>query len=198
MKRSDYLATCRKYPFYCGDCKQCGNQIMAKDAGMVKPNRKFCSKSCRTTFQNLNNNPIYHKGVVEKINNSKKNMDKKNYKWSKERRIKWAKKLEGSNSRFWKGGLTDENRKHRNSVQYQIWREAVFARDNWTCQECGARNGNGFTVKLNADHIKPWALYPELRFAIDNGRTLCLACHLQTDTFGHRALWNALERNDII
>lgn len=33
-------------------------------------------------------------------------------------------------------------------------------------------------VVLQADHIKPFA------FAIDNGRTLCVACHKTTDTFG--------------
>lgn len=56
-----------------------------------------------------------------------------------------------------------------------------FMRDDYTCQKCQVRGG-----KLNADHIKPWALYPELRYAIDNGRTPCLNCHRQTDTWGAR------------
>lgn len=56
--------------------------------------------------------------------------------------------------------------------EYKAWRNAVFARDNYTCQECGA---NG--VYLEVDHVKPWAEHPELRYVIDNGRTLCVACH---------------------
>lgn len=86
----------------------------------------------------------------------------------------------------WKGGITPINKKIRNSREYQLWRTAVFERDNYTCIWCGIKNGNGKTIILEADHIKPFALFPELRFAIDNGRTLCRDCHRTTDTYGLR------------
>lgn len=85
----------------------------------------------------------------------------------------------GSKSHFWKGGVTKESKLIRGSYEYKLWREAVFKRDNWTCVWCGIRG----SVALNADHIKPFAHYPELRFAIDNGRTLCVPCHKTTDTY---------------
>ena len=62
-------------------------------------------------------------------------------------------------------------------LEYRLWRESVFERDNWTCQLCFRRG-----CRLEADHIKPWAKFPELRIAIDNGRTLCYECHRK----GHR------------
>lgn len=83
-----------------------------------------------------------------------------------------------------KGGLTPLNKKIRNSSEYKLWRKAVFTRDNYTCLWCGARNGKGKSIEIHADHIKSFAHYPELRFAIDNGRTLCRPCHKTTDTFG--------------
>lgn len=72
----------------------------------------------------------------------------------------------------WKGGISAQNSLIRNSIEYKLWRSAVFERDNYTCIWCGKRGG-----VLNADHIKPFCLFPELRFAIDNGRTLCKKCH---------------------
>ncbi len=81
----------------------------------------------------------------------------------------------------WKGGITPINLKIRRSMEYRLWRTAVFERDNYTCVWCGERGG-----RLNADHIKPFALFPELRFAIDNGRTLCEDCHKTTDTYGRK------------
>ena len=84
----------------------------------------------------------------------------------------------------WKGGITPINDRIRKSTEYKLWRISVFTRDNFTCIWCGVRSGQGKTIVLNADHIKPFALFPELRFAIDNGRTLCIDCHRKTDTWG--------------
>jgi len=88
----------------------------------------------------------------------------------------------------WNGGITPFRVKVYTSKEYQYWRTSVFERDNYTCIWCGARSGNGKAVKLNADHIKPFCDYPELRFAIDNGRTLCWDCHKTTDTFAGRII----------
>jgi len=64
------------------------------------------------------------------------------------------------------------------------WRIAVFERDNYTCQLCGVRGG-----RLQADHIKPFKAFPELRHDLSNGRTLCVPCHKTTPTYGWSAYW---------
>ena len=60
----------------------------------------------------------------------------------------------------------------RNGRETVKWRKAVLMRDSYTCQECKAAN-----VLLCAHHIKPYILYPELRYAVTNGITLCYPCH---------------------
>lgn len=63
----------------------------------------------------------------------------------------------------------------RYSPEAERWRKAVFARDNFTCQTCNIRG-----TYLEADHIKPFAYFPELRLELSNGRTLCRKCHDKT------------------
>lgn len=98
----------------------------------------------------------------------------------KEVRLKLSEALRGNKSPQWKGGITSINEVIRKSVEYKIWREEVFTRDNFTCQICNTRGSN-----IHADHIKPFAYYPKLRFSVDNGRTLCVSCHRNTDTYGN-------------
>lgn len=96
----------------------------------------------------------------------------------------------GEKSHKWRGGLTGRTQLLRNSRHYKLWRTAVFERDDYTCQLCGERGG-----ALTADHIKPWALYPALRFDVLNGRTLCRKCHKNVDTTGYKT-WRKIREEE--
>lgn len=89
-------------------------------------------------------------------------------------------------------GATELNKLLRQTAEYRIWRKSVFERDAYKCQLCSVGG------KLNADHIKPFAVIlaennlktlddalncSEL-WNMENGRTLCIPCHKTTETFG--------------
>lgn len=121
------------------------------------------------------------KGRISPMKGRKHSEETKN---KMRQRVAWNKGLpgrpqpKGELSPQWKGGLTPIHMKIRNSKEYKLWRKSVFERDLYLCVWCGNNE------KVEADHIKPFALFPELRFAIDNGRTLCRKCHLTTNTYG--------------
>ena len=79
------------------------------------------------------------------------------------------------------GSKSNEREKWQGSKALKEWRQRVFQRDKYTCQICGSTE-----KRLQADHIKPWAYFPELRSDVKNGRTLCVDCHKQTPTFGSK------------
>ena len=119
----------------------------------------------------------------EKTENWYKAMHKtKGRKLSVEHRKKIGDAHRGDKNHWWKGGITGINKQIRGSLEYKLWREAVFKRDNWVCKWCLQKGG-----KLHPHHIKPFCDYPELRFAIDNGLTLCVSCHQKTDNYGGKA-----------
>lgn len=81
----------------------------------------------------------------------------------------------GAASNFWKGGVTSTNKRLRMESKHQDWRKAIFKRDNFSCQVCNVKG-----TYLEAHHIKSWSKYPELRYELDNGITLCRSCHNKT------------------
>ena len=76
--------------------------------------------------------------------------------FSKESRIKMSLAKKGKTGEKccnWKGGITPIMVKIRTSLQYVYWRQQVFIRDNFTCQDCGQKGGN-----LEAHHIKRFSI----------------------------------------
>ena len=108
----------------------------------------------------------------------------KHWKLTIETRKKLSKVKKGNKCYLWKGGISKNYKRHYFDLDYKLWREAVFERDNYTCQKCGLRGSEGY---LTAHHIKSWISYPELRYEINNGITLCEDCHKLTDNYKGRS-----------
>ena len=67
--------------------------------------------------------------------------------------------------------LTKKNKKKSNSVYshplYKKWRKRVFKRDGFKCILCGRND------YIEAHHIFPKSMFPELMLVLSNGVTLC-------------------------
>lgn len=78
------------------------------------------------------------------------------------------------NNPSWKGGITEQASLERKTKEWKDWRKQVFERDNYTCQSCGKRG-----CVIHPHHIKKRSVFPELKFDINNGVTLCNRCHIK-------------------
>jgi len=61
----------------------------------------------------------------------------------------------------------------RNNPEYKQWRLNVWLKDNFRCRI----NNKDCSGKIIAHHILSWSQFPELRYNINNGITLCHAHH---------------------
>lgn len=93
--------------------------------------------------------------------------------WNKDKTHKEDGRIpSGDKSGGWIDGRSSENEYQRKCKSMKDWRNQVFERDGYRCQICHEVSG-----KLNAHHIKSFAEYPDDRFNVDNGITLCKDCH---------------------
>jgi len=139
---------CKGSYFY---CPVCSFQFWRKPNQIKKGQNKYCSKKC---YQ------------YQQVGKPKSEIFKE-----------YCRSRVGDKSPTWKGGVTPLHLKIRTSTKYREWRNSVFIRDNYTCQSCGIRCGNGTNVHLHAHHIKSFANFPDQRFDLNNGMTLCKQCH---------------------
>ena len=150
-------------------CGSCGKEVYRypKVTRNNKTGQYFCSRTC------------FNFGFV----------------FSEELRAKIANSLIGRYvgplSPNWRGGISKGHREGYVSHRYSAWVLAVFRKDRFTCVFCGA-----YGSKIVADHIFPWCLFPELRYDITNGRTLCDSCHKRTPTYGSKV--KKLRREDFL
>jgi hypothetical protein len=90
----------------------------------------------------------------------------------------------------------------RSHYQYRIWRDSVFERDGYICQECGVKGGRlaghhkvAFSKLIRKAHIhnlEEGINCPSL-WDVDNGITLCVPCHRKTDNYGSEQAYMLVE-----
>ncbi len=143
------------------NCVTCNKKFYVRKS---RKNAKYCSLQC--AFKS--------KEYVRKLGLPKKGKSlSSDHKISISLALK-IKARRGKDHPFWKNGISDINKQIRTSLEYKMWREAVFKRDDYTCQMCSKKGG-----LLHPNHIKRFADYPYLRFDVKNGITLCEKCHVK-------------------
>lgn len=142
----------KKKDFICVNCNSSFKDFKTRD-------RKYCSQKCvkeigNGTFkQGLTAWNKGTKGVIKSTIKGKKipeRSGKNHFRWIEDRTK-----------------LKKDNR--RNDSSYREWRINVYKRDDFVCK-LENKDCNG---RIEAHHILGWKEYPELRYDIKNGITLC-------------------------
>ena len=156
------------------NCEQCGIEFKKPRCHIERVKHIFCSKPCANLFQTQ-----YPSKICIVCGNPFKvargNQDR--YVTCSDDSCRSQNKSKNRNPN-WRGGTYSQKRARNAAMstrRYKLWRLSVFERDKFTCQMCGQHGGD-----LCADHIKPWAYFPDFRYELSNGRTLCVPCHKTT------------------
>jgi len=166
-------------------CSGCGQIVYRRPSEIRETN--YCSKQCYDRNQRTGT-PLFCKvcGTEYYRPPSLIKWRGSNFCSRKCQGIFTGKKQTGCNNCWWKGGVSPLNHRIRSGGKFAAWRKLVFGRDNYTCQKCGERSCSGGAVFLHPHHIKSFTHYPDLRFEVANGITLCIICHRKE----HRASKN--------
>jgi endogenous inhibitor of DNA gyrase (YacG/DUF329 family) len=164
-------------------CHYCGKLFWRRNS-MIRCKNNYCSKRCVREAQ--------IKGIIRRKRTylTCKQCEKEFYGGSLLKKFcshrcyfKW---FRGKNASNWQGGISSEYDKFKQSKEWKKWRIAVFTRDNYTCQICRFRNGQGEHRDLHPHHLVSASKYPEFRLCIDNGLTVCVKCHGEIHSMNFR------------
>jgi 5-methylcytosine-specific restriction endonuclease McrA len=164
-------------------CK-CGNKIASLTALYGLGRCRKCFGKYLSKIKKGKKRPVWVKKILQKAMKG---------------RIPWNKgktcpQTSRSKNGSWKGGITKLNISIRNSNVYSLWRTKIFERDNYTCQNCGAKCKRGKPVILNAHHIYTFsnllndykiktlsqAFSCKQLWELSIAKTLCIRCHNKT------------------
>jgi len=164
-------------------CLICGKELTIKCKRDID-RKKFCSHSCRMKhYHQQHIYPLPPRQTPETSNKAGKTRSErmmlglipKPPRVTPETSRKIGLKMRGENHWHW---IADRSKVKPcgNNASYRpligTWRRDVLLRDEYICQICHDKNG-----RLIAHHIASWADFPDKRYDINNGMTVCTDCH---------------------
>lgn len=162
------------------DCKGC-NQPFRVTPSMLRQGRKCCSVACKQKY-------VWSQESYRlKMSEAHKGKIPINIKWlvensrteaHKERVRQSIPKRSGKNHPRWieDRNLIKKSERHTgegSSIALLRWTKGIKDRDNWNCQI----SNEDCKGKMESHHILNWIDYPELRYELSNGITLCHSHH---------------------
>jgi hypothetical protein len=168
-------------------CKNCGQVFTVYWQNSIRKSQQFCSQACYINSITETTKTI--KCIVcdkpFKVNFTER---KRGRKFCSRRCMGryYSQSKIGVNNPSYKDGKNKERLLERDAyratIEYKDFIKTVFIRDKMKCVICGIKrkrikNGRGKNNNLTVHHKKSWKDYPELRYDINNGVTLCKGCH---------------------
>lgn len=150
-------------------CDHCGAELKRSPSDIR--GKVFCDKKCMGLYRQSEDREFFCDTCGVLIIRRPSEQAAHNYCSAKCQGKGLTKYLSGEDSPHFTGATSD-NFRARLSAEYKAWRHDVFERDAYTCQKCGEVGGS-----LEAHHKMAFARFPELRYDVDNGDTLCKGCH---------------------
>ncbi len=147
-------------------CRGCVMRKINSGRTFTKEQKKNVSDALKLSYKNGNRHQVMTDAIKEKISRTKLG-----------RSISEEHKQKISDGHRKRSGLPlgiklKRDKKHL-CPTYKLWVQAVKNRDGWKCKisdgDCSGR--------LEVHHILNWVEYPELRYEINNGITLCVNHH---------------------
>jgi hypothetical protein len=170
--RACYLSERRKPENYVTKpCPVCGKDFTVHVLFINKGQGKYCSHSCARSGSPTRKKtaPLVicftcGKEFIKYRSNLTKNIGDKSF-CSREC---WYNYNQLENHYLYAGGQNE-----RMNPESAKWHRSVMIRDKCYCRICHVRRN------LEVHHIKPFTAYPETRWDVSNGITLCRDCHVR-------------------
>jgi len=157
-------------------CRYDGLNAKCKNRGCSRVLNPRTTKGMVSSFKNKKHKPETIERIRELAKKRPPPMLNRKHTEESRRKMSITKRLttkRGKEHHNYIHGNAERNRNDRRNPKYKDWRDSVFNLDKYRCQKCGDKKGGN----LIAHHLNSFHAFPDERFDISNGGTLCEKCH---------------------